>query len=194
MARKPKKGKSLAEVNPELAKQWHLTKNGELTPLDVMPGSRCPVWWKCDNGEDHEWIVPVSRRKSGSGCPYCAGKYASKENNLAITYPNLLLEWNYKKNENISPELVLPKSNNPVWWVCRKGHEWEAVISSRTYGKGCPYCSGKYASKENNLVSKYPELVKEWDYKKNSINPDNFTPHSNEYAFWICNKNQNHKF
>jgi len=24
MARKPPKGKSLAEVNPELAKQWHL--------------------------------------------------------------------------------------------------------------------------------------------------------------------------
>ena len=30
MARKPPKGKSLAEVNPELAKQWHPTKNGDL--------------------------------------------------------------------------------------------------------------------------------------------------------------------
>ena len=32
MARKPPKGKSLAEVNPELAKQWHSSKNGDLTP------------------------------------------------------------------------------------------------------------------------------------------------------------------
>jgi hypothetical protein len=31
MARKPPKGKSLAEVNHELAEQWHPTKNGDLT-------------------------------------------------------------------------------------------------------------------------------------------------------------------
>ena len=34
MARKPPKGKSLAEVNPQLAKDWHPTKNGDLTALD----------------------------------------------------------------------------------------------------------------------------------------------------------------
>ena len=39
MARKPLKGKSLAEVNTELTKQWHPTKNGDLTPLDVTFGS-----------------------------------------------------------------------------------------------------------------------------------------------------------
>ena len=64
MARKPPKGKSLAEVNPELAKQWHPTKNDDLTPFDVMPGSRDEVWWRCSN-KDHEWIAPVSRRKAG---------------------------------------------------------------------------------------------------------------------------------
>tara|TARA_B110000459_G_scaffold134930_1_gene147416 strand:+ start:443 stop:544 length:102 start_codon:yes stop_codon:yes gene_type:complete len=31
MARKPPKAKSLAEVNHELAEQWHPTKNGDLT-------------------------------------------------------------------------------------------------------------------------------------------------------------------
>ena len=36
MARKPPKGKSLAEVNPDLAKQWHQTKNGDLVPLDFF--------------------------------------------------------------------------------------------------------------------------------------------------------------
>ena len=34
MSRKPAKGKSLAEVNPQLAKEWHPTKNGDLTALD----------------------------------------------------------------------------------------------------------------------------------------------------------------
>jgi len=35
MARKPPKGKSLAELNPKLAKQWHTSKNGDLTPFNV---------------------------------------------------------------------------------------------------------------------------------------------------------------
>ena len=43
MARKPPKGKSLAEVNPELAKQWHPTENGDLTPSDVSTGSGAKV-------------------------------------------------------------------------------------------------------------------------------------------------------
>lgn len=46
----PKKlnpGKSLAELNPGLAKQWHQTKNEKLTPYDVTPNSNKRVWWKC---------------------------------------------------------------------------------------------------------------------------------------------------
>tara|TARA_B110000285_G_scaffold180449_1_gene203483 strand:+ start:85 stop:225 length:141 start_codon:yes stop_codon:yes gene_type:complete len=46
MPRKPPSGKSLAEVNPELAEEWHPTKNGELTPFDVTKGSNKKVWWK----------------------------------------------------------------------------------------------------------------------------------------------------
>ena len=60
MARKPPKGKSLAEVNPELARQWHTSKNGDLTPRDVTPGSHKKVWWKCNKGDDHEWEAQIS--------------------------------------------------------------------------------------------------------------------------------------
>jgi hypothetical protein len=38
-----------------LAKQWHPTKNNELTPFDVSKGSDKKVWWKCEKGKDHEW-------------------------------------------------------------------------------------------------------------------------------------------
>ena len=33
-----KNRKSLAETHPEVAKQWHPTKNGDLTPYDVTKG------------------------------------------------------------------------------------------------------------------------------------------------------------
>jgi hypothetical protein len=63
------KGKSLAEVNPKLAKQWHPTKNGDLTSKDVSFGSTKKVWWKCDKGSDHEWMSTPNSRSKGTGCP-----------------------------------------------------------------------------------------------------------------------------
>ncbi len=44
------KSNSLATLNPELASEWHPTKNGDLTPEKVMPGSGKNVWWKCNKG------------------------------------------------------------------------------------------------------------------------------------------------
>ena len=63
---------SLQIINPELAKEWHPTKNGDLTPHDVTTGSNKKVWWlgKCG----HEWYVSPHSRGKGSGCPICAGK------------------------------------------------------------------------------------------------------------------------
>ena len=32
------------------------TKNGNLTPNDILRHSGRRVWWKCDKGDDHEWL------------------------------------------------------------------------------------------------------------------------------------------
>ena len=80
MARKPPKGKSLAEVNPELAKEWHSTRNGDLTPKDVGIGSNKRVWWKCNKGKDHEWQAQIKLRTNrGDGCQKCNLFISSKE-------------------------------------------------------------------------------------------------------------------
>ena len=44
------KEKSLAYRFPELSKEWHPTKNGDLTPYDVTVGSHKKVWWICSKG------------------------------------------------------------------------------------------------------------------------------------------------
>lgn len=67
-----KEKRSLAEEYQELAKEWHPTKNGELTPKDITSGSGKKVWWLCSKG--HEWQARVADRTSGKGCPYCSGK------------------------------------------------------------------------------------------------------------------------
>ncbi|MCH7599227.1 MAG: zinc-ribbon domain-containing protein [Myxococcales bacterium] len=38
---------SLRSLFPKLAQEWHPTKNGELTPSDVVAGSHSKAWWKC---------------------------------------------------------------------------------------------------------------------------------------------------
>ena len=53
---------SFAETHPEVAKQWHPTKNGDLSPKDFTHGTHKKVWWKCDKGDDHEWIAIIYSR------------------------------------------------------------------------------------------------------------------------------------
>ena len=74
----------LATLNPELAKEWHPTKNGKLTPFDVSIGSNKKVWWKCDKGDDHVWKVSVNSRNN-SDCPFCTLTPQSKQE-LTITF------------------------------------------------------------------------------------------------------------
>lgn len=62
----------VATKRPELIKEWHPTKNGNLTPYDVTIGCNKYAWWKCkDCG--HEWNTIISNRsgKINSGCPEC---------------------------------------------------------------------------------------------------------------------------
>jgi len=57
------KSNCLATVKPELTKEWHPTKNGSLTPYDVVIFSNKKVWWKCPEGDDHEWLATIASRR-----------------------------------------------------------------------------------------------------------------------------------
>jgi class 3 adenylate cyclase/rubrerythrin len=64
----PKPGQSLADKHPELAAQWHPTRNNPLTPWDVTGTSGQKVWWRCEQG--HEWEAFINNRHK-AGCPKC---------------------------------------------------------------------------------------------------------------------------
>ena len=176
----------LAKVNPELAKEWNYEKNEDFTPFDVTCGSNKKVWWVCKNG--HEWESQVSNRNAGNGCPYCCGRLANSNNNLAIVHPYLLDEWDYEKNSK-SPENYTPRSGKKVWWICKNGHEWESVIGNRSKGIGCPVCSNKVLHDENCLAKVNPELAKQWHPTKNGkLTPFNIVASSHEKVWWKCEK------
>ena len=101
----------------------------------------------------------------------------------------LMTEWNWEKNAGISPYQVTQGSNKKAWWKCSKGHEWEAVIATRTKGHGCPYCSGRFATQENNLELKAPWLVSEWHPTKNGdLLPSMISPYSSKKVWWQCER------
>ena len=61
--------------------------------------------------------------------------------------PVLASEWNYEKNNDLTPADVMLNSGKKVWWKCSKGHEWQATIDSRNRGNGCPKCYKERKSK-----------------------------------------------
>ena len=142
------KERSLSALNPTIATEWNHEKNGQLKPSHFTANSGKKVWWKCSKG--HEWQAFIKERNRGQGCPYCSGRYPIKgKNDLQTVNPTLAKEWNYEKNHGLTPMDVLPKSNKRVWWKCPEGHEWEAVISNRTIGRGCPECAKQKRKKQN---------------------------------------------
>lgn len=182
-------GMDLASVYPDIAAQWHPTKNEALTPEQVLPGSHRSVWWQCDRG--HEWKALVKSRAEGSGCPVCANRVVIPgENDLASTAPELAKQWHPTKNGALTPDQVLSGSVRKVWWRCSRGHEWQAGIHSRVQGSGCPVCTGKtIIAGENDLQSYAPELAKQWHPEKNgALRPDQVSIYSNRRVWWRCDR------
>jgi hypothetical protein len=126
---------SLQLGDPDLAQEWHPTKNGLVTPTDVALFSATKRWWFCKQG--HEYEAAVYNRARGRGCPYCAGKMTTS---LKIHNPLLAGEWHPTRNGSLTPEAIKPGSNRKVWWKCKEGHEWQAIVNMRNRGNGCPYC------------------------------------------------------
>ncbi len=179
----------LAATHPDLARQWHPTKNGTLTPRDVLAGTRRKVWWRCEKG--HEWAAAVaSRAVSGAGCPVCAGKTVIPgENDLAGLFPELACQWHPTRNGALSPESVTPYSNRRVWWRCPLGHEYQAGVGPRTVsGSGCPYCAGRKAlAGFNDLSTLEPEVAAQWHPTLNGgLTPSMVTAGSHRKVWWAC--------
>ena len=157
---------NLEKLCPEIAKEWHPTKNGELKPNQVTPASTKKVWWKCIEG--HEWQTSMHTRSKGSNCPKCSrnkmsirgrilGRKRAKSmwgNNYLLKYsfgkqyPEFAKEWHPTKNGNLKPTDVTISDERKVWWIDGLAHKWQATVHSRSRrfkskqkSKGCPSCA-----------------------------------------------------
>jgi len=167
---------SLLVTNPSLAKEWHQTKNGALTPSDVVPGSHRKVWWRC--GKGHEWKAIIGHRNKGSNCIYCTNQAVNRENCLATRNPTLAQEWHPTKNKPLTPFDILPGTAKKAWWKCKRGHEWKASIGARNSGIGCPSCHSQTSQMELRIFSEIKCLFENVSLRKKikGIECDVFIP------------------
>jgi hypothetical protein len=158
----------LATKFPDIASQWDYEKNLVETPETITSGSRGKYWWICPVG--HSWIASVSKRTSGSGCGVCRNlTFVPGVNDLATIRPDIASQWDYEKNEPLTPQQVGPGSEIKVWWRCSLGHSFDSNIDSRCRdGKGCRICAGRELLVGfNDLLTRHPELAQEWHPTKN---------------------------
>jgi len=195
----------LETLNPKLAKEWHPTKNGDLTPNDVGVNSSKKVWWKCKEGDDHEWENTVNKRaKRGDGCPICSGKIVVLSNCLQTLNPELAKEWHPSLNGDLTPLDVYHLTSKRVWWKCSEAddHVWDATVrkrgalrDGRESGDGCPFCRGLKVAKSNSLLTLYPKLSSEWHPTKNgNLTPNDVVPFTHKDVWWKCSKGDDHEW
>lgn len=133
----------LSTIAPDVAAEWDYEKNGNLKPTDVTAGNDRVVWWRCPLGHSYDADIR-NRVKKGRGCPICSNKEVLVGfNDLATTHPKLASEWCQELNGNLTPQSVTFGSNKTVWWECDKGHRWNALITNRSKGIGCPKCKNE---------------------------------------------------
>ena len=115
---------------------------------------------------------------------------------MVADLPQLLEEWNTDGNlkNGLVPTSVTHRSNKMAAWICGEGHKWDALISNRSRGSGCPVCAGKsILLGSNDLATENPKLAMEWHPMENApLTASDVTSGSDKRVFWICSNFKAH--
>ena len=188
----------LSSSDPEIAREWHPTKNGDLKPCNVTSGSSKKVWWlgKCG----HEWKAVIeARSKRGDSCPYCSNqKVLVGYNDLQTKYPEIAAQWHPIKNGTLKPTDFTDGSSRRVWWLYpyddpatgkHFDFEWKSAIEYRTRNNSKPpfLSSNALWSGFNDLETLRPHIAKYWHPTKNGdLKPSMVTVGSVKKVWWTC--------
>ena len=115
--------------------------------------------------------------------------------NLLKDNRELMKYWDYEKNKDLDLDKLTIGSSKIAWWKCEKGHSYDARIKRKNYEKIiCPICTNHRVLKGyNDLATTNPELLKEWDFTKNTISPYDITSGAEKMIWWICPKKHSYQ-
>lgn len=177
----------LATTHPDIVQEWDYGNNTDIEPYELSYGSNYVAHWRCTKGHSYELSVRdrVGLRR---GCPVCSGTMIVPGiNDFATKYPELAKEWHPTLNGTVKPSEIAPKSNKKFFWICEKGHTYDAGAYNRTMGQGCPFCANRRLLVGfNDLKTRCPEAAEDWDYEMNEGGPEDYKYCSNKSAHWKC--------
>lgn len=184
----------LQSNKPEIAREWHPTKNLGISPEEVTAFSNKEVWWLCPKGHEYKCKINQRTRESRKGgCPVCAHKKLLPGfNDLQTICPEVAAEWHPTKNGDLKPQDVLPSTQKRIWWICPKGHEYLMPLNSRVCNNkmksGCPICTSKSVlAGYNDLQSQFPQIAAEWHPTKNGcVTPSMVVSGAHTKYWWLC--------
>ena len=249
---------SLASKRPDLAKDWHPTKNGNLTPQNITPSSNQKVWWQCERDHEYE-LEPNQRVNANRGCPDCSryGYGSSQELRIYCELKSIFPDTSFRQKiqgkeiDVVVPSLKLGIEYDSAFYHQDKEREDRAKnalmehlglrlirvreqplhrISSldvitpmrqlskkdlnrlvESVAEACAmdknllanYLSEKdfinnenfasyisYSDRpipENSLAETFPKIASQWDYEKNDpLTPYDFSHGSKFRAWWVC--------
>lgn len=185
---KVKAKNTLFSEYPDLCFEWDENKNAGKHPIDFGQSSDAKIWWLCEN--NHSYLAVINKRtKRNNGCPYCSGhQVMAGFNDLETTHPMIAKQWDFEKNDHLTPSMVSKGSIKKVWWKCPNGHSYLGTINGKKEQNDCPYCAHRLVIKgETDLATTNPTLAREWHPTKNgSLTPADVFENSDKKVWWIC--------
>lgn len=163
---------------------------GKFEVISEFKGINEDIQIKCKKC-GHEFIKTARKVIEFGSCPACYNWEVNPGfNDLATIAPEVLKYFDYEKNYPIAPDKIIAKSHAKIWWKCPDcGYSFQRICYDMIWEKkNCPACvSSVFAPGINDLETKYPDIAKEWDYKKNGdLTPRDVFPMSAKKVWWIC--------
>lgn len=194
------KKKIMVSEVPFLMAQWDFEKNLEFDPNTITAGSNKRPFWKCKKC-GYSWQASAKSRYTADGrCPCCESNKAIQPgiNDVLTHVPELTKYIDPDKNDfdEILHEGL--NSSKRIYLKCPDcGNEWNTEIRSqikKDSGKyaivGCD-CQPGFTTVQSidrpvRYVSDIPHLIRFWNIKKNTLDPDKTTATSSKSAWWKC--------
>ncbi|MBL1074777.1 zinc-ribbon domain-containing protein [Nocardia sp. 2] len=140
---------NLATTHPAIAAEWHPHLNIPLALDQMTAGSELKVSWLGFCGHTFQATIH-SRALGGIGCGVCHGtQVVGGINDLATYAPAVAAQWHPSLNKTEASGVYYATQAH-AWWKCSSGHEWRAVVRTRSVHPrtGCPKCSASGPEKE----------------------------------------------
>lgn len=160
--------------------------NNKKSMDDVSYASTYLASWKCPYG--HTWKQRVSlcyqkyKRLRGHEllCSFCE----SNRMTMMKIHENIYeTTKDFYSEKNIFPLSHYPmNSGKKLIWNCPNGHVWQRTMMEQSHSNSCPICEAR----KNSLGVMFPNVLSEWDYDDNNVEPFSISHASSNTVSWKC--------